>query len=126
MKRLPSIIALLLLVVPMFAAADVAGKWSGSFQTTRPDGKVSDEKIVMNFTQKDVDVTGTAGPTADMQQAIRNGKVTGDKLAFEMTTPDGAVTSFALTLANGHLKGEASAELRGTKFKGVVDATREK
>jgi len=52
--------------------------------------------------------------------------VPASKLAFEMTTPDGAVTSFALTLANGHLTGEASAEFRGTKFKGVVDATREK
>ena len=126
MKRLPSILALLLLVVPVFAAADVAGKWSGSLQTTRADGKPSDDKVFMTLAQKDADVTGTAGPSADIQQPIRNGKVSGDNLAFEMTTPDGAVVVFALTLANGHLKGEASAEFRGTKFKGVVDATREK
>lgn len=126
MKRLLSVLALLLLVVTVYAAADLNGKWSGSFQTTLPNGKRSDDRIVMNLIQKDTEVTGTAGPTADSLQPIRNGKLSGDKLAFEMTTPDGVVTSFALTLQDGHLKGDASAEVRGMKIKGVVDATREK
>jgi hypothetical protein len=126
MKRLTPVLALLLLVVPVFAAADVSGDWAGSFRTTRADGKQSDEKIVMHLTQKDADVSGTAGPAADLQRAIRNGKLAGDKLAFELTTPDGVVTTFALTLIDGHLKGEASAEFQGRKFTGIVDATRAK
>jgi hypothetical protein len=126
MKRLSSAVALLLLVAPVFAAADVTGKWSGSFQVTRPNGTLSDDKIVMNLAQKDTEVTGTVGPTADLQRPIRNGKFTGDNLAFEMTTPDDAVMSFALTLADGHLKGDASAEYAGVKIKGVIDATRGK
>ena len=52
----------LLLVVPVFAAADITGKWSGSFQITRPNGTLSDDKIVMSLAQKDTEVTGTIGP----------------------------------------------------------------
>ena len=52
--------------------------------------------------------------------------MTDDKLAFEMTTPDDAVMFLSLTLADGHLKGDASAEHAGVKIKGVIDATREK
>ena len=125
MKRLPSLIVLLLLLVPVFAAPDIAGKWSGSFQALRPDGgRSADDKIFMTFTQKDAEVSGTAGPTAELQQPIRNGKMSGDKLAFEITTAYRVVVLFALTLTDGHLKGGASGEFNGTKLTATVDATR--
>jgi len=84
---------------------------SGSFHVTRPTA------VCRTTDRHDPRAEGYDGhrhgrPTADQQNAIKNGKMTGDKLTFDTTTPDGAAVSFTLTLANGHLKGDAAASPR--------------
>jgi len=124
MKRLLGLIALILLVVPVSAAEDFTGKWSGSFNAIRPDGSADNDTIVMDVKQKGTDLTGTAGPSTEKQWPLK-GTVTGNKLTFEVQS-DGPLVKFALNFADGHLKGDANAEQEGMKLSAKVDMQRTK
>lgn len=113
----------LLLATALFAAADgVTGKWSGSFVITM-DGETKDEMAYMDLKQKGTELTGTAGPSQDEQWPVQNGKVEGDKLTFDVQS-GGPLIKFNLTLADGHLKGDAKAEHEGRTMKAAVDLQR--
>lgn len=124
MKTAIRIIGLtLVLVTALFAATDnVTGKWTGSFVMTR-DGETKDSTAYMDLKQNGTELTGTAGPSVDQQWPIQNGKVEGNKLTFAVQS-DGPVVKFELTLADGHLKGEAKAEQEGRSMKAVLDLQR--
>jgi len=125
MKRLLGLIAIVLLVIPVAAAEDFTGKWSGAFNSIRPDGSMGNDKIVMDVKQKGTDLTGTAGPSADQQWPLK-GTVSGNKLAFEVQANPGPLIKFTLTFADGHLKGEANAEDGGEKLQAKIDMERAK
>jgi hypothetical protein len=113
----------LVLVTALFAAADnVTGKWTGSFVVTR-DGETKDSTAYMELKQNGTELTGTAGPSVEQQWTIQNGKVEGNKLTFSVQS-DGPLVKFELTLADGHLKGEAKAEQEGRSMKAVLDLQR--
>lgn len=113
----------LVLATSLFAAADgVTGKWSGSFVITM-NGETKDEMAYMDLKQKGAELTGTAGPSQDEQWPLQNGKVEGDKLTFDVQS-GGPLIKFNLTLADGHLKGEAKAENEGRTMKAAVDLQR--
>jgi hypothetical protein len=124
MKTVIRVIGLtLMLATALFAAADnVTGKWTGSFAITL-DGETRDEKAYLDLKQNGAELTGTGGPSADEQWPIQNGKVEGDKLTFEVQS-GGPLIKFNLTLAEGHLKGEAKAEHEGRSMKAAVDLQR--
>jgi hypothetical protein len=124
MKRLPILIAVVLLVVPIAAAEDFTGKWSGAFLSTLPDGSTDNDTIVMTIQQKDAALTGTAGPREDMQWPLK-GTVNGNKLTFDVDS-NGVIVSFVLTFANGHLKGDANADAPGGKLSAKIDMERSK
>jgi hypothetical protein len=124
MKRLLGLIALVLLVIPVTAAEDFTGKWSGSFITTNPDGSADKDTIYMDVKHKGKELTGTAGPQADTQWPLK-GTVDGNKLTFEVQS-DGPMVKFALTFAEGHLKGDANAEAEGRKLQAKIDMQRMK
>jgi len=124
MKRLLGLIALVLLVIPVAAAEDFTGKWSGSFITTNPDGSVDKDTIYMDVKHKGKDLAGTAGPKADTQWPLK-GTVDGNKLTFEVQS-DGPMVKFVLTFAEGHLKGDANAEAEGRKLQAKIDMERTK
>ena len=130
MRRLAFVLAFALLVLPMAAAEDFTGKWSGTFTGVAPDGSPMNEKIFLDLVHKGAELTGTAGPTAEVQWKILKGKVDGDKLAFEVQgggdTEGGPLVKFALTYADGHLKGDANAERGAEKMTAKIDATRVK
>ena len=130
MKKLALVVAFALCVLPAIAAEDFTGKWSGSFSGTDPNGSPVNENVVLNFIHKDSELTGTAGPTAERQWKILNGKVKGDSVAFEVQgggdTQGGPLLKFALTFADGHLKGDVNAERGGEKMTAKVDLTRVK
>ena len=130
MKKLALIVAFALSVLPAFAAEDFTGKWSGSFTGTDPSGSPANENMLVNFIHKGSELTGTAGPTAERQWKILNGKVDGNAVAFEVQgggdTEGGALLKFALTFADGHLKGDVNAEQGGQKMSAKVDLTRVK
>jgi hypothetical protein len=107
--------------------ADLTGVWTGTF--TPSDGGPGGAHI--DLKHKGAEVTGTAGPSADRQVAITNGKVTTVKdvtsVTFDATQPNGLVLKFALTLVDGRLKGKANAETpTGEKREAAVDVGRAK
>jgi hypothetical protein len=69
-------------------------------------------------------LTGKAGPNATEQYPL-TGTIDGDKLTFDVTTP-GPVLKFTLTLVDGHLRGEATADIQGQALSAKVDAQRKK
>jgi hypothetical protein len=124
MTRLAVLASLLLSVGVVSAAQDVTGKWSGSFNTIGPDGSTREAGIFLDLKQKGTELTGTAGPNAERQWPLK-GKIEGAKLAFEVQSDDGPV-KITLTLADGHLKGEAALEANGQKRAAKIDAERVK
>jgi hypothetical protein len=124
MKRLLVLCAFVLLVIPIAAAEDFTGKWSGSFADLRPDGSSGNDTIFMTVTQKGMDLTGTAGPREDQQWPLK-GKVAGNAVTLEVQA-DGPIIKFTLTFAEGHLKGDANAEMNGQKLQAKVDMQRVK
>jgi hypothetical protein len=83
---------LLLAAAPAFAA-DVDGKWTGSIDT--PNGPV---QVVYTFKADGATLTGsTTGPDG-AAIALKNGKVSGDKISFSMDISMGdAPTTFSYT-----------------------------
>ena len=106
---------------------DLTGVWTGTF--TPSDGGPGGAH--MDLKQKGAEITGTAGPGADRQAPISNGKVTTVKdvtgVTFDATQPNGLVLKFNLTLVDGRLKGKANAETSsGEKREAAVDVGRAK
>jgi len=115
---------LLLSALAMFA--DVTGKWTGSFDATGPDGQTKPGTALMLLRQSGDAITGTVGPNEDQQFTIKVGKIEGDKIALEVAPNEGPVIKFELTLADGHIKGEARGERGSEKMTAKVDVTRVK
>ena len=112
MKKFALACALVLFLIPALAAEDFSGKWSGSFTGTDPgSGQQMTENVLMVLTHKGAELTGTAGPNADRQWKIQNGKVDGNKVAFDVQGGDGeaVLLKFTMTFADGHLKGDIAA-----------------
>jgi len=127
MKRLALAIAFALYALPVLAAEDFSGKWTGSFTGVGPDGTERTESMMVTFVHKGADLTGTAGPSAAQQWAIQKGKVEGNNVAFEVQGDGGGpALKFTLALAEGHLKGSVTAERDGLKLNGKVDIARAK
>jgi hypothetical protein len=123
MKRLVFAVALLLLLAPVRAAEDFTGKGSGAFVITEPEQK--DDVVFLDLKQKGAELTGTAGPRAEQQWPLK-GTVDGSKLTFEVQHEGGLAIKFALTFADGHLKGDAGAEMDGMKLAAKIDVQRVK
>jgi hypothetical protein len=104
---------------------DLTGTWTGTF-TPSTGGNPSEAHIVLK--QKDAEVTGTAGPGADRQVPIANGKVTTVKgvtsVTFDATQPNGLVMKFDLKLVEARLKGKATADANGEKREATIDVGR--
>lgn len=125
MTRLAVLAFALVSLVPVSAAQDVSGKWSGSFIMTRPDGSLNNDRIYLDLKQVKTEITGTAGPSAERQWPIKSGKVEGGKAIFEVQS-DGPLITFTLAITDGRLKGDAAAEQEGKKLSAKVDAERVK
>jgi len=116
---------LFLLALPALAV-DISGKWSGGFSLTSPDGNLSQEDVYMVVKVKGKEVTGTAGPSRDEQWLIQKGKIEGDKITFEVQDPNNVrLWKVQLVFMDGHLKGEAWAEVEGKKMGGKLDLQRQ-
>ena len=130
MKRIAVLFVFLVCALPAIAAEDFSGQWSGSFTGVGPNGQQSTEQILMNLVQKGTDLTGTAGPNAEQQWKIQNGKVDGNKVSFEVQgggdTQGGPLFKFAMSYADGHLKGDLNAEKGEMKLTAKIDTTRVK
>jgi hypothetical protein len=121
MKTLACTLLLALCAFTAFAA-DASGKWSGTFTTD--EGAPSTGYAVIK--QAGTEITGTAGPTADEQLPIANGKIDGDKVTFEVSHPSGMTLKMSLVLDGDTLKGDVTASREGQSMKAKLDLKREK
>ena len=103
------------------SAAGLTGKWTGTFIDNSEGNK--SESAVMILTQDGNTLTGTAGPTADEQMAISNGKVDGNNVTFDIKADEVSI-HLTLQLVDNHLKGQIQAEVAGEKHSGTIDLTR--
>jgi len=107
---------LLLISLPLaIAGADISGKWSGSIEVADgASGTSVNTPVRAEFEQKASLISGKIGRREDEQtEAIRNGKVEGKKISFEVTSPETqSAMKFNLTLEGDQLQGE---------MKGTVD-----
>lgn len=128
MKRIALLLllALALAVTTVTAATpDISGKWSGSFRVTTPSGETEDDTSTCVLKQEGNKITGTGGPSDDKQWPITKGTIDGDNIYIEVTADDGPVWKVTLKFADGHLKGEAWAEVEGKKVGGPMDLTKQ-
>ncbi|HVT91682.1 MAG TPA: hypothetical protein VHD76_02475 [Bryobacteraceae bacterium] len=96
------------LAVATAGAADLSGKWSGSFDITAPNGETHPDTAFMQLKEDHGQVTGTAGPSAEKQWAVRKGKLEGAKLTFEVTNEDGSILVFNLAFDGEEIQGDCS------------------
>src|SRR5882724_1240465 len=94
-------------------AAELAGKWSGSFDITTPNGETKADTAYMDLKEKSGEVTGTAGPGVEKQWSLRKGKLDGQQLTFEVPTDDGGLLVFDLTFDGTAIQGTCAGTGNG-------------
>lgn len=104
------------------AAADINGKWSGSFTTENGDNGTA--YVILK--QSGDTLTGTAGPNAGEQWPGLQGTVSGSKVSFQVkSASDGTVYNCSLALDGDHLKGDVTfTSADGQSGKAKLDLTR--
>lgn len=114
----------LLIVLALTAvAADVSGRWSGSFIITGADGETKDDTAYLVFKQDGNDVTGTVGPNADHQFPITKGKIEGNKITIEADN-EGHTIKLNLQLVEDRITGDATMSGDGQSAQAKIDVTR--
>jgi hypothetical protein len=103
-------------------AADVTGKWTGTFS---PEGQDSSSAIVL-LKQTGTSVTGSAGPDEGTQWPLSDGKIVGNKLTGTVSSPDGMIFKLDLTLDGDRISGDVAMTHDGQTMKGKIDITRAK
>lgn len=76
-------LAIVLLYAVHSVAGDVTGKWSGTFKVSGGDHSIPQIVILKQDGNR---LTGSAGPDAEEQYPIENGKDEGDHVKFELTS----------------------------------------
>jgi len=111
-RRLSVIVTLCVVAFAPLHAADVDGKWSGSIDT--PMGAIP---IEFNFKADGATLNGSMGGPDGGQIPIKNGKVDGNKISFNVSIDFGGMSlDFAYT---GTLSGETlqmSSDFMGMPF----------
>jgi len=117
-------LALIFVTAALAFAADLTGKWSGTFEELKQDGSVSRSGgAYMDLKLSGETVTGVAGPDAATQNEIRNGKLVGTKLTFEIARGQG-VMKFDLIFDGESILGSVSAEVDGKPMSARVNLKR--
>ena len=101
--------------------ADATGTWTGTF--TPAGEEPGPAHLVLK--QDGGKVTGTAGPSADQQQEIRNGKAEDGKISFEVGGENGTM-KFQLKQDGDQIKGDVSRERDGEVQTAKLSVTRSK
>ena len=107
----------------VMSGADVSGKWSGTIDV---EDAGSSTEVQIELVQKADTLSGKIVRTgATDETPIRNGKVDGEKISFEVPYAEGSTTfKFTLTLANDHLEGEMRGSMDQGEIVGKVKLTR--
>ncbi len=118
----------LLLAMAMAAvAADVTGKWSGTFTATSADGGSRESGVVLILKQNGTALTGSAGPDESQQWELANGKIDGNKITGVVQGSDGASYKLELVEDGEHIKGDVAVTTAdGQPMHGKLDVIRMK
>jgi hypothetical protein len=103
-------------------AADLTGKWTGSFTPESGDGGTA----YLILKQTGTTITGSGGPDANDQWPGLQGTVSGNSVSFQVKSPsDGTVYKCELMLDGDHLKGDVLfTPADGQSAKAKLDLTR--
>ena len=119
----------LLLWLPLaLGAADVSGKWTGSIEVAdNAGGSTVNTPVRAEFEQKANLVSGKIGRREDERaEVIRNGKVDGVKISFEVSSPETmSAMKFNLTLEGDQLQGEMKGTVDSGEIVGKVRLKRQ-
>jgi hypothetical protein len=116
-------VLLTVLMALTLGAADATGTWTGTLEIPDGDGKPRPAHLVLK--QDGTKLTGTAGPDANDQRPIQNGKAENGTVTFEVAN-EGNVISIALKQDGDTLAGEMSRERDGQKQTAKMNLQRAK
>ena len=102
-------------------AADVTGTWKGTFT---PENRDAGPALVI-LKQTGDTVTGTAGPDESERNEIVNGKVTGERITFDVAREEGTMR-FVLMVEGDTLTGQATRSREGQQQTAKLNLKREK
>ena len=110
------------------ASAEISGTWLGSIEVADTAGGSSvTTPVRAEFEQKANLVSGKIGRREDEQaESIRNGKVEGSKISFEVSSVETtSAMKFNLVLNGDHLEGEMKGTVDSGEIVGKVMLTRQ-
>jgi len=113
----------LLLCAVTLGAADVSGKWSGTIERKDEERSPQSRPAFMVLKQDGNKLTGSGGPNESEQNEIRNGKVEGEKLTFEIPIGEG-VLYFDLKANGDQIEGDIKAQENDGKLTGKISLKR--
>jgi hypothetical protein len=107
-------------LLPVFSlalwGADISGRWAGNIEVADPsNGDKINTPVKAEFDQNGNGISGKIGRTEDEeQQPIRNARMEGKNLVFEVTSPEttGAVHFTLVLLSDDRIEGD---------MKGAID-----
>lgn len=105
------IVGILLILVSTAVAADLSGKWSGTFRAAGADHDVPQVFILKQDGSK---LSGSGGPDEGEQYPIENPRIDDDKVAFEITTGEWKF-SYRLKMSGSHLTGDLELKSADSK-----------
>ena len=112
----------------LLSAGDVSGKWIGTIEVADDSsGTTINTPVRAEFEQKSNLLSGKIGRREeDQSEAIRNGKIDGKKIAFEVTSTETmGLMKFDLTLEGNHLEGQMRGSLDSGPITGKVHLERQ-
>jgi hypothetical protein len=116
-------------VVALYSA-DVTGTWKGSVEVADPsNGEKVRTEVTAHFDQKSNEVSGKIGRTQDDQlETIRNGKLDGKTLVFEVQPAEGTTPmKFSLVLvSDDRIEGDMKGAIDVGSISGKVVLSRSK
>jgi hypothetical protein len=123
MKKL---MVLLAFTVVSLIAADATGTWTGTLTDTTAAGDGTPGPAYLVLKQEGTKLTGTAGPNANSQRPIQNGKAEDGNLTFELVLSEGRTMKFTLKHEGDEIKGDIRGEGGGETKTAKLAVKREK
>ncbi len=112
----------------VLAASDISGKWVGTIEVADDSsGTTINTPVRAEFQQKSNSLSGRIGrKEEDQSEAIRNGKVEGDKIRFEVISAETTGTvKFNLRLEGDRIEGQMQGALDSGPITGKVHLVRQ-
>ena len=116
-----SCIFLILALSLIASAADVTGKWTGTYTLTSTDGSAGDDNpAFLVLKQSGSTLTGTAGADESEQWPIEDAKIEGNKITGTINPSDGAKYAVTLTVDGDKMIGEVLITQGGQTLKAKI------